>query len=400
MRFTANGERHKVRLGTEPEWNEARAEEEKARTMALVRRGEWKPAAPVEAPREVPTFHVFASEWYARQVAEGGRRGAGLTPSGAADLKWRLSSHLLPFFAAMRLDEITVEDVDRYRLAKVKAGKLNATSINKMLQVLAAILEQAVEYELIPRNVAKGKRRRLPATEVKRAYLDRADHIAALLDGASDVDAEARELEGQRRALVATLVFTGMRHGEVLALRWPDVDLARGTITVRAEDPGAGKTPAAARAVNLLPILRDELAAYAAIAKHDARGLVFATTNGTPHTETNVRRRIMAPSIEKANERLSKAEATPIATGKPRITPQSLRNTYASVLYALGEVPRYVMSQLGHASEKLALRVYAQVWDRRDGEPDRLKALVEGRDPSEFRPSNGRELVEETAANA
>ena len=43
--------------------------------MALVRRGKWKAAARVEAPREAPTFHEFATEWFARQVAEGGRNG-------------------------------------------------------------------------------------------------------------------------------------------------------------------------------------------------------------------------------------------------------------------------------------------------------------------------------------
>ena len=72
-----------------------------------------------------------------------------LTDAGAADLRWRLRNHPLPVFAARRLDAITVEDVDRYRLDKVRAGKLNATSINKTLQVLAAIMEAAVEYDLI-----------------------------------------------------------------------------------------------------------------------------------------------------------------------------------------------------------------------------------------------------------
>ena len=58
-----------------------------------------------------------------------------------ADLKWP-PSHLLPVFASRRLDQITVEDVDRYRLGKVREGQLGATSINRTLTTLATILER------------------------------------------------------------------------------------------------------------------------------------------------------------------------------------------------------------------------------------------------------------------
>ena len=64
--------------------------------------------------------YEFASEWFERQKLEGGRRGEGLTAAGTSDLEWRLSYHLLPFFKSIRLDAITVEDVDRFRLAKVR----------------------------------------------------------------------------------------------------------------------------------------------------------------------------------------------------------------------------------------------------------------------------------------
>ena len=103
------------------------------------------------------------------------------------------------------------------------------------LTTLTAILEAAVEYELIDRNPARGRRRRLPAVTPRRPWLDRAEHIAALLAAAAVLDEKARVRRGQRRALLATLVFAGLRIGEALSLRWRDVDLARGTITVRAQ---------------------------------------------------------------------------------------------------------------------------------------------------------------------
>jgi integrase len=62
------------------------------------------------------------------------------------------------------------------------------------------------------------------------------------------------------------------------------------------------------------------------------------------------------------------------------LTPHSLRRTFASLLYALGESPRTVMAEMGHADEGLALRVYAQTM-RRDEDLVALRALVEGAEP-------------------
>jgi hypothetical protein len=60
------------------------------------------------------------------------------------------------------------------------------------------------------------------------------------------------------------------------------------------------------------------------------------------------------------------------------LTPHSLRRTYASILFAVGESPPYVMGQIGHTTPNLMLTIYARQKDRRDGEPERLNALVEG----------------------
>jgi integrase len=86
-----------------------------------------------------------------------------------------------------------------------------------------------------------------------------------------------------------------------------------------------------------------------------------------------VRSRVLAPAVEKANVALAKRNAEPLSDG---LTPHSLRRTFASVLYALGETPPYVMAQMGHTSPNLALAIYAKAMDRRDGEPERLAALI------------------------
>jgi integrase len=375
LRFRAYGRREYLTLGTAEEgWTKAKAQIELQNVLADVRRGIWRPPIVeiVQAPRAMPTFHEFASEWFERQKVEGGRQGKGLVGKSRHDLEWRLSNHLLPTFASRRLDQITVEDVDRYRLAKVREGKLGVTSINKTLATLAAILETAVEYELIDRNPARGRRRGLPAQPPSRSWLDRADHIAALLDAAGEIDRKARVCRGQRRALLATLIFAGLRIGEALSLRWRDVDLARGTITVRA-----AKTDAGVRIVNVVSVLRDELGAYRARLNTTPDALVFGTAIGTRQTATNVRRRILAKAVTLADKQLAKEDAEPLPK---RLTPHSLRRTFASLLFAIGETPPYVMAQMGHTTANLTLAIYARQMDRRDGEPERLKALVEGRE--------------------
>jgi hypothetical protein len=55
-----------------------------------------------------------------------------------------------------------------------------------------------------------------------------------------------------------------------------------------------------------------------------------------------------------------------------------LRRTFGSLLFAMGETPPYVMAQMGHSTAELTLSIYARQMNRRDGELERLNALVEG----------------------
>jgi integrase len=207
---------------------------------------------------------------------------------------------LLGAFASKRLDQITVEDVDRYRLSR--QGKLSANAINKTLSTLSAILELAVEYGSVERNVAHGKRRRLPSSRARRSWLDRA------------------RLEPARVALV------------------------------------------------------------------------FGTSTGNREGATNVRRRVLAKAVKLANRQLAKNGQGQLPA---KLTPHDLRRTFASLLFAVGETRPYVMAQMGHTTASLTLAIYARQMDRRDGELERLKALVEGREWTAMDSS-----VTKTAADA
>ncbi len=367
LRFNANGRRQYVTLGSaEDGWTRKRAQHELERELARVKLGTWTPPNPPEledvAVESDPTFHVFASDWL--DAHEGEWR-----PKTRRDYEWKLSDHLLPFFKAHRLSQITVAEVDRYRTAKVKQGKLSATSINKTIALLAQVLEDAVEYGQIERNPARGRRRRLKADRPAPVWLESAEHIAALLDAAGELDREARaDRQVPRRAILATLTLAGLRIGELVELRWRDVDLAAGRLTVRAS-----KTDAGVRHIDLLPALRDELATLKAHAKPHSGDRVFQTQAGGPLLQSNVRNRTLALSVQRANERLEAAGSVPLPEG---LTPHKLRHTFASLLVALGTDPGAVMDQLGHEDAAFTLRVYRHGMRRDEDSRAQLATLV------------------------
>jgi integrase len=117
----------------------------------------------------------------------------------------------------------------------------------------------------------------------------------------------------------------------------------------------------------------------------DPSALVFATSTGTKMSASNVRNRVLAPAVMRANGRLAERDAPALPNG---LTPHSLRRTFASVLIARGDDPAYVMAQMGHTTPNLTLSLYARAMQRRDGEPERLRALVEGAEWAEVGTSS------------
>jgi len=308
-------------------------------------------------------FHRFASDWYWELEP-------AVRPKTAAFFLWALSNHLLPFFRDHLLREITVAEVDRYRTHKLIEQRLAASSINKTIRLLAQILDRAIERELLDRNPMWVNRRRrlVRAAPARGTHLDRAVHIEALLDAAGELDQNAHHGHRTRRAILTMLVFAGLRISELLELRWPDIDLNQAALTVRQ-----GKTAAAAREVPLLPALADELRLLRSARPGVGRGLVFAGDRGGSWTAENTRRRILRPAVQRANQRLEEHGSSALPSP---VTHHSLRRTYASVMFAIGQTPPEVMQALGHTDARLTLMIYARAMRRDHDELQILRALT------------------------
>lgn len=379
LRFTAYGKRRRVPLGPV---SAAEAQSALRHAIADIERGVWQPPTAIVPPSEpgpVPTFHEYAAEWWIRHESQ-------ITAGTQADYRWRLEVHLLDYFGELPLDAITFDTVERYIAEKLGGDDpLSPRSINMQVTLLAAILETALERELIARNPAKGKGRRVRERAPQRSYLDAAGQITALLDAAGELDREAPEgrRHVQRRAMLATLVFAGLRISELCELRWRDVDLAGGWLRV-----GEAKTDAGVRRVKIRGALRDELLTVSAKrpAGSSSDAYVFPTASGARMSPDNFRNRVLgrpaqpeqekaaAGALGRANKQLEAAGVPPL----PKVTPHGLRRTFCSLLYALGEDPGVVMDEMGHTDPALALRVYRQAMRRDESEKAALQALVEG----------------------
>jgi integrase len=414
LRFRAYGKRHFLTLGRpEDGWTVAMAQRELAVVLRDVDLGIWRPPEPDPAPAQMvdPTFHEFASDWYATKELE-------VEPNTANHYRNDLTNHLLPFFKDHRLSGITVAEVDRYRQSKVReaaeitaaaengtplrvsyvdrlgrryrrqARPLSARSINMHIDLLAQILTVAVDHGHIPSNPAAGKRRRMKVSKPRPVHLDSAEQIAILLEAAAELDRgeaviDVMDRDGRtwtqrhpilttgRRAAIATLLLGGGRASATGAMVWRDVDLANGRFEV-----GRDKTDAGMREVDMLPLLREILTEHKAASERTGPDdPVFVTSSGKPRSRHNLRQDVVDAVVAHANRLVEERGLQPLPLG---ITPHKLRHTFASILVAIGKDPTHVMQQLGHTDPAFTLRVYAHTMRRSEEERERLKALVEG----------------------
>lgn len=345
-----------------------------------------RPRGRGQEPDTAVWFHAFASKHLATRKFEVSERMYEYEA-------WAVTTHLLPYFATWPVAELNIEAIDDYRRYKVQqaqqrreaiergtplrddAGRLlkplSASSVNKTIDVLQSILAVAVEYGLLETNPASGRRRRLKKPAKRPVHLDNVHQIQALLDAAAELDREPYWRMHDRRASIATLVLAGPRAIELTCALWRDVDLASGRIEI-----GRSKTEAGLREIHLLPLLRDELAAHKARSRRTGPDdLVFPNSHGGRRSVANLRARVLAPVLVRADELLAARGQTPLPQG---VTPHKLRHTFASILVACGEDPTSVMAQLGHTDPKFTLRVYSHVMRRNPTERAQLKALVYG----------------------
>lgn len=240
---------------------------------------------------------------------------ARLTPKAYGREEGIINKHLKPFFNC-RLAHIRHQDIQHY--VTQRSGKASPYSIQKELNILKHLMRLAVEWGIIPINPAQGiKSPRVPAGRVR--YLQPGE-LRMLLEACPD----------WLRHFVMLAVCTGMRRGEILGLRWLDIDLSHARIMLPQTKNGDG------RIVYLNQLAQDVLRSLMDSAHAEPVNKVFASL--TPE-QVSVAFRRACISVGIADFRL-----------------HDCRHTAASWLRMSGADIHTVAQLLGHKDLRMAAR--------------------------------------------
>jgi integrase len=267
------------------------------------------------AKKENPTFAKFAPRYLAYSKAN--------KPAYTVE-RYYIPGTLVPFFGRSRLSEITAYSLEKYKQKRLDSG-LKKSSINRELGLLKSMLSSAAKWQLIDANPARdGKLFKLdepPSTRVL-TYDEETKLLAAC------EDPELRLRAPHLKVLITAAICTGCRRGELLRLRWADIDFDSDILTVKKSKSRAGT----GRIIYLNTLLRSTLQQW----RHKVDGeWVFPSSK--------------APGEHIGDVKNSLRRAVKISGITP-VTCHQLRHTFCSRLSDAG-VPIAVIQELaGHAS--------------------------------------------------
>jgi integrase len=309
------------------------------------------------------TLASYAERWLAHRdparVSVGVR--TRLSPSTFEGYRLNLRRHVLPRLGDRTLASLRTEDVDRL-IAELEADGKAPGTVRNVIVPLRKLLADAVRQGLIVANPAA--RADLPPAQDftgKEIPAEHTEVIRQALVELAPLDPLRREPDLFFVCLFDIALGTGLRLGELRALRWRDVDRERRLIRVERaysrQELRRPKTDSGIRSVPLFPSVDAafrELAARAVERGHYAPDeLVFGSMRGTPLQPSNFRRRIWDPA-----RRLACLDGEGYRF-------HDLRHTCVSRLVAAGADVKLVQAVAGHANPLITLKRYSHLLDSR-----------------------------------
>jgi integrase len=263
-----------------------------------------------------------------------------------------IRNHIKPALGHRKLKALAPDHVQYFYQSKLDA-ELAPGSVRLMHGILHKALDQAVRWGAVPRNVCKVTTLPKPNPEEIRS-LD-AEQAKRILEASR---------ENRLEALYVLAVTSGLRIGELLRLKWEDIDLGAGSLHVRRTTKSQAKSGpiftvsknGKGRSIRLTRRAVEVLKAHK-VAQSAERlkagsiwqdnSLVFCTHAGKPLDFRNVATASFKPLLKKA--------------GLPDIRFHDLRHTCATLLLSRGHHPKLVQELLGHASVAMTLARYSHV---------------------------------------
>ncbi|MCL4371102.1 MAG: site-specific integrase [Chloroflexi bacterium] len=299
------------------------------------------------APPQRQTLAEYVAWWLANVAAN------RLRPRTLQSYERTLALHCLPYLGGLRLQQLAPRDLQTLYAERLASGA-GARTVQYLHAVLHRALHDAERLEMVGRNAAD--RADPPQVEREEAPTLDLEQGRALLAAVRDTPAEG---------LVALALLTGLRQGELLGLRWSDVDwtvpqiavqrtlswvLGRGPICVPPKSKNSRRlvplVPQAVEALRRARIRQNEQRLAAGPEWQDG-DLVFSTRSGRPLSPRNVRRDWFGPALERAQ--------------LPPVRFHDLRHTAASLLLSLGVALTTVQRILGHANIGITADTYGHL---------------------------------------
>ena len=261
----------------------------------------------------------------------------GCKPSTIRNYRNAISVHLLPVFGEMALEDITVQEIEQWRAGMSSARQqreLSNKTKNNLLVLMHAIFRRAVKLYGLPANpVASVDRFRVRSSGDIQVFSP--EEVWALVRAArSEADA----------AIFLTAAFTGLRRGEVLGLRWRDVDFTGSTIRVRASYAAGKLTTPKSGKVRAVPMAPDVASALAKLGDRERftgdDDFVFAGEAGLPLDGDALSSRY--------RDALARAGLRPLRF-------HDLRHTFGTRMIAKADIRR-VQEWMGHADIQTTMK--------------------------------------------
>lgn len=285
----------------------------------------------VNAPEEgtVVCFKEYTMRWYSTY------KEPKLKPTTASGYLSTCNCHLFPAWGDRPINRITTADIQVFLNER---SALAEKTLKEILVLIRAIFRSAKEDKLLLDNPAESSRLTIPSSK-------RTERKALSLEELTDIISSLGKLEDNDRRLMSLLIFTGMRRGEVLGLRWEDIDADAGWIHVvrNAVFPGGKndavigtpKTEKGKRSIPLDPVLRELLQ------PEGATGYVFG--GDAPITKM---------VYERTMQRIKRTIDMHGATA------HIFRHSYATLLNATGASPKTIQRIIGHADISTTMNRY------------------------------------------
>lgn len=300
-----------------------------------------------------------------------------------------IDKHIVPALGHIRLDRLKTTHLQQLYAAKLKDGSradgrpggLSVTTVRYMHAIIREALTHAVKWGLVTRNVADAAD---PPPEIRtEAQVWSPEQTRVFLDSVR---------EDRLYALYLLALTTGMRRGELLGLRWQDVDFDGAAIMVRQSlvhtreglKIAEPKTPKSRRAVAISPLVVDALRRHRTRQTQERRWfageeyseteLVFTNPGGGPIQPRNLARQF---------------ERRTAAAGLPRIRLHDMRHTHVTMLLSRGLGHNVAGERVGHSRASTTLDVYGHVL------PALSREAAQHAEDAIFRPEGRRELAKQ-----